>query len=209
MSQFNSKLYRVRDFVHSLINHRENQRFLVYEPTIKYAKFPSLDLHADDEETFGKSVCEEHTEVFDTLGWLGDKGVSTIIELRVPDRLANPHNELEIAKYVKRFKVETLDWRFLDMSLSIFDADDKHRIRELHLYSSGKRAAISHWLSTDGLTSFPNVRRLQRHEPIARLHVFPYHSPVSSALVRLHSCHPRDDGKIVLQRNLQVHPSRA
>jgi hypothetical protein len=159
ISQFNSKLYRVSEFVHSLINHQENAGLLSYEPTIKYARFPPLDAHMDDKEVLGRTAWEEHTEVFDILDWLRDeKQVKSIIELKVPDRLVSPHNELHIAEYVKRFAVEILDWRFLDMSLSVFPADTvKPRIRELHLYSSGKRAAISHWFSEEGLTTLPNA----------------------------------------------------
>lgn len=159
MSRFNSRLYRVYDFVRSLINHRENEGLLSYESTIRYARLPALGLSPDDKDSFGTPIREEHTEVFDVLDWLRiAKGVSSIIELQVFDRLVNPHNEERIAEYVESFGVEILDWRFLDMSLSVFDAKAKPRIRGLHLYSSGKRAAISHWLSDDGLKSLNNVR---------------------------------------------------
>lgn len=163
ISQFNSKAYRVSEFVHSLINHRENSNLLSYEPTIKYARFPALGVHVDDKEEIGKSTREEHREVFDALHWLReDKGVETILELAVPDRLVNPHNEVEIAKVVDEFKVERLNWRYLDLSLSVFQEDGnaiKPRIRELHLYSSGKRAAISHWFSDEGLITLVNVSK--------------------------------------------------
>ncbi|KAJ0119897.1 Peptidase S8/S53 [Diaporthe amygdali] len=164
ISQFNSKLYRVSEFIHSLINHQENAGLLWYEPTIKYARFPPLDVHIDDKEVFGMGAQEEHTEVFDILQWLKqEKRVKSIIELKVPDRLVNPHNELLIAKYVDDFAIEVLNWRFLDLSLSVFSADTvKPRIRELHLYSSGKRAAISHWFSDEGLITFPNANYIQK-----------------------------------------------
>ncbi|KAK3938154.1 hypothetical protein QBC46DRAFT_441511 [Diplogelasinospora grovesii] len=158
ISLFNSKSYRLYDFVQSLISHRENETLLSYEPTIKYARFPAMDLHPDDKETFGDIIRHDHREVFDVLDWLKEsKAVTSVIELKVPDRLVNPHNELQIAKYVSDFGVEVLDWRFLDLSLSVFDKDKvKPRIRGLHLYASGKRAVISHWFSSQGLESFPN-----------------------------------------------------
>lgn len=162
ISQFDSKLYRVRHFAQSLISHRENEGLLSYEPTIKYARFPALDLHPDDKDSFGIPPREEHTEVFDILEWLRNtKKVQCIIELKVPDRLVNPHNELKIAKCLKKFHVEVLDWRFLDLSLSVFPDKVRSRIRGIHLYSSGKRSAINHWLSNDGregLRSLQNVR---------------------------------------------------
>lgn len=171
VSRFNSKVYRVSDFVFSLINHRENEELLSYESTIKYARFPALDLHADDKEFIGKPASKEHTEVFHTLHWLREtKNVSSILELEVPDRLVHPHNELKIAKFVGDFGVEILNWRFLDLSLSIFDQEVRSRIRGLHLYSSGKRAAISHWLSDDGLKSFKNA---SHHQILLNLEVIP------------------------------------
>ena len=115
-------------------------------------------MKVDEKETFGDSVHAEHTEIFKVLNWLKEKKVNEIIELTVPDRLVNPHDEVKIGKYVRNFEVEVLNWRFLDMSISIFeDPKTRERIRELHLYSSGKRAVISHWLSEEGVASLPNV----------------------------------------------------
>ncbi|KAK0610020.1 hypothetical protein B0T17DRAFT_585395 [Bombardia bombarda] len=165
ISLFNSKSYLLRDFVHSLVNHRENMTLLKYEPTIKYAKFPAMDLHPDDKEVFGDTVQHDHREVFDVLKWLrADKGVTSVTELTVLDRLVNPHNELRIARCVKDFGVEILNWRFLDLSLSEFDTDKvKPKIRSLHLYASGKRAVMRHWVSEQGLVSFPNLSWVTIH----------------------------------------------
>ena len=141
-----------------MINHRENETLLSYEPTIKYASFPALDLYGDVDEPFGKGPFKEHKEVFAIFEWLKKfKGVTSILDLQVPDRLFSPHNELTIADYVEELGVETFNWRYADMSLSTFKDESKGRIKVLHLYSSGKRAAISHWLSEDGLASFKKV----------------------------------------------------
>ncbi len=112
-----------------------------------------------DRETFKENSHfeREHTEVFKVLKWLYDKGVKSIIKLKVPDRLVNPHNDLRMARQVERFKVEILDWKVLDLSISIFSVDVKGRIKELHLYSSGNRAVISHWFSPEGITSLKKV----------------------------------------------------
>ncbi|KAK0640567.1 hypothetical protein B0T16DRAFT_460740 [Cercophora newfieldiana] len=167
LSQFNSKSHRVRDFAHSLILHQEHQDLLSYEETIKYARFPALDIHSDNTNTIALPIRDEHTEVFDILDWLYQtKHVRTILELKVLDRLINPHNELDIAQYVEDFGVEVLDWRFLDMSVSVLKEGTKKRLRGLHLYSSGKRAAISHWLNKeDGLPSkaFENLQFVWIH----------------------------------------------
>lgn len=159
LSRFNSQAYPVSHFVRSLIHHSENVNLLSYEHTIKYAEFPALDLNPEHTESFGPEGLVEHTEVFEILEWLRKvKRVQEIIQLKVPDRLVSPHNEKGIATLVRDFRVEVLDWRFLDMSISIFeDVETRERIKELHLYSSGKRAAISHWLSAEGVRSLEKV----------------------------------------------------
>ncbi|KAL7792820.1 hypothetical protein V8C43DRAFT_315334 [Trichoderma afarasin] len=158
LSRFNSKKYPVSDFVRSLISHQDNPDLLSYEHTLKYAEFPNLDAKDDEKEIFGDDVHYEHTEVFLILDWLrNDKKVREIIELTVPDRLVNPHNEVKIGNYVKLFQVQALNWRFLDLSITVLpDQETKERIKELHLYASGKRAAISHWTSENGILTLPN-----------------------------------------------------
>lgn len=99
---------------------------LRYEHTLKYVEFPPLDMAPEHRETFKESthLMSNHDEVFRILDWLGSKGVTKIIRLVVPDRLVNPHNELRMASYVRRFQVESLDWRVLDLALSIFQGKD-------------------------------------------------------------------------------------
>ena len=173
LSRFNSNLYRVSDFVDSLIHNDENENLLLYEETLLYAEFPALDSKVDDRETFRDNtyLIDEHEEVFDILDWLRTKKeVQRIIELKVLDRMVNPHNEERIAAFVKDFGVERLNWRCLDLSLSVFGpnvANDKtspndeikvnDKIKELHLYSSGRRAAIDHWLGSDGIPTLTKV----------------------------------------------------
>ncbi|PTB49646.1 hypothetical protein M431DRAFT_524534 [Trichoderma harzianum CBS 226.95] len=160
LSRFNSKKYLVSDFVRSLISHQDNPDLLSYEHTLKYAEFPNLDAKDDEKEIFGDDVHYEHAEVFLILDWLrNDKKVREIIELTVPDRLVNPHNEVKIGNYVKFFQVQVLNWRFLDLSITVLpDQETKDRIKELHLYASGKRAAISHWTSENGILTLPNLK---------------------------------------------------
>ncbi|KAL6790270.1 hypothetical protein GGI42DRAFT_358914 [Trichoderma sp. SZMC 28013] len=145
----------------------ENETLLSYEETIHYAEFPALDLKGDDKQTFVDNtyLTVQHTEVFDPLTWLRDqKGVKRIVELKVPDRLINAHEETCIAEFVESFEVEHLDWRCLDLSLSVLgssvtgssssNADERminDKIKELHLYSRGRTAAIDYWLEDDGI----------------------------------------------------------
>ncbi|KAF4460275.1 hypothetical protein FALBO_12951 [Fusarium albosuccineum] len=158
MSHINSASYRVSDVVDSMIRQNQSQKHLNYEKTLRYAEFPPLDMLSDERETFKESshLKHPHTEVFRILDWLREKkNVDIIIELRVPDRLINPHDDKEMADWVNKFQVTVLDWRVLDLSISVLDKDTKDRIEKLHLYSSGNRAVVSHWFSSEGLRLLP------------------------------------------------------
>ncbi|KAI0169132.1 peptidase S8/S53 domain-containing protein, partial [Hypoxylon sp. FL1284] len=162
ISRFNSTNFRVSTFVESLISHGGTRK-LAYEHTLRYVEFPPLDTAAADRETFKESSHfeHEHNEVFKVLKWLGDKGVKSIVKLRIPDRLINPHNDREMAIEVDRFEVEVLDWKVPDLSISIFNDNVKSRIKELYLYASGNRAVISHWFSSEGIRSLEKLERLE------------------------------------------------
>jgi hypothetical protein len=183
-------MFRVSDIVDSLTlqENPESRGMHKYEPTLKYVAFPPLDTMVADREVYAenKSLKSDHDEVFKVLRWLRDRGVTKIIKLIVPDRLINPHNDVKMAKYVKQFKVEDLDWKVLDLCISIFKpvessesgstekgeatpnlqskraaqskVVEKGYLKTLHLYSSGKRAVIDHWFSKDnGVQSLTEV----------------------------------------------------
>ena len=165
ISRINSSAYRVSDFVDSLIFQDEGESRYVhqYEQTLKYVEFPPLDMMVADREAYRENsyLTRCHDEVFRILKWLESKGVEKIIKLKVPDRLVNPHDDVEMAKWVARFKVEVLDWRVLDLSISVFEnkthEDETQEIEELRLYSSGKRSVINHWFNKGGLDSLGKV----------------------------------------------------
>lgn len=173
------------DFVTSMPRQGRSYSLIRYEETIRYAEFPVLDLSTQPQTSAAQNLQRSHlqrthTEILDMLDWLYDHGVRRIITLRVPDRMAHPHDELEIASVVKRFRVEELDWRILDLSLNIFQphygpedipfvcsidnnkSNDKRSkdksvqrsyLTQLHLYTGGRRSALDHWFSTEGLAS--------------------------------------------------------
>ncbi|KAK1750547.1 subtilisin-like protein [Echria macrotheca] len=163
ISRFNSGSYRISKFVDSLTSHSGNQRLLSYEQTLRYVEFPSLDAMVSDRETYKENSHLEssHEEVFKILDWLYDKGVRKILKLKVPDRLVNPHDDRTMAEQMDRFQIERLDWKVTDLSVSIFSDKTKARIKELHLYSSGKRAVISHWLSDDKNEGVRSLTKLE------------------------------------------------
>ncbi|OAA56717.1 Peptidase S8/S53, subtilisin/kexin/sedolisin [Niveomyces insectorum RCEF 264] len=116
----------VADFVTSMPRDAQSSSLIRYEETIRYAEFSSLDRNTQPQTPAAQNqqrshLEHTHTEVLDMLKWLQDHGVRRIITLRVPDRMAHPHDELEIARVVRRFRVEKLDWRILDLSIKIFE----------------------------------------------------------------------------------------
>lgn len=143
-----------------MISQAHDGNLITYEQTLRYAEFPALDILAQEREIF-KDSCAlqfQHTELFRVLKWLRYKmKVKTIIKLKVSDRLVNSHDERTMAEAVRLFNVEVLDWKVLDLCITVFDDTSKKRLRELHLYSSGKRAVISHWFSAEGFKVLKNA----------------------------------------------------
>jgi hypothetical protein len=157
LSQFNSKFYPFDRFVKSLIQRKGESRIPShrYERTLRYAAFPSLDPSVQDRRS---DKYQEHTEVIDLLKWLKrEQKVEEIVKLKVPDRMSSPHDEENISWAVREFQVQHLDWRCLDLSFSVFDTPRADCLKTLHLYASGKRAVVSHWLSEEGIKTFPEV----------------------------------------------------
>ncbi|KAI0099044.1 hypothetical protein GGR51DRAFT_576438 [Nemania sp. FL0031] len=165
LSQFNSKFFPFTQLVKSLVRYKGEFKIASYryEPTLRYVDFPALDFNGHDRRVDGY---QSHSEVFDLLNWLQtEHGVDEIIRLKVPDRMFNPHDERTIAQMVKRFQIQVLDWRFLDLSISVFLElkPEVDCLRSIHLYASGKRAVVSHWLSPQGILSLPNVKDVKIH----------------------------------------------
>ncbi|KAI1819685.1 hypothetical protein F4861DRAFT_526015 [Xylaria intraflava] len=164
ISRFNSTSHTISTFVDSVISHGGTRKLLSYEQTLRYVEFPPLDMRVGDREIYKENSHfeQEHTEVFRILDWLREeKHVERIIRLKVPDRIVNPHNDLKMAKEIDRFKVEFLDWKVLDLSISMFSKEVKGRIKELHLYSSSNRAVLSHWFSSEGIKSLKKLETLE------------------------------------------------
>lgn len=144
-----------------------------FERILKYVAFPQLDIKPTERETYKDNTHLEkpHDEVFKVLKWLKDtKNVQRIMKLIIPDRLINPHDDSTMAKYLKEFGVEELEWKALDLCFTnLRDAMNpempeqgqggtgRSGIKSLHLFSSGNLAVIEHWLSKDGIQSLENV----------------------------------------------------
>ncbi|EYB28001.1 hypothetical protein FG05_12225 [Fusarium graminearum] len=163
LSRFDSKGFRVSEFVDSMISQADND-LITYEQTLRYVEFPPLDMLPEEREIY-KDDCPlqfQHTELFKILKWLREeKNVKTIIRLKASDRLVNCHDQRLMADGVKLFNVKVLDWKVLDLCLDIFDETCRENITDLCLYSSGNRAVISHWFSPTGFKSFKNLETVK------------------------------------------------
>ena len=103
----------------------------------------------------------EYFEAEHVLQWLKTKGVKKIVKIKVPDRLVSAHEDRTVCCYVKAFCVRHLDWRKLDLCLD--GLDEGHTIETLHLYSSGNRAVVDHWLR-----KLPTLSQVSSLDPLHR-----------------------------------------
>ena len=102
-------------------------------------------------------------DVYGTIGalfdWLWAMGVQTIKDLNIPDQRVQPLTEDFIhRKILSRFLVLNLDWRKLDMDISILKSPKTaSSLKGLKLYSSGNWSVLYHWASDDGVSALPEV----------------------------------------------------
>ncbi|KAJ3577481.1 hypothetical protein NPX13_g3087 [Xylaria arbuscula] len=162
ISLFNSSKFSLSEFAQSLPTQaslpHDAQISHHFQSVLHSAAFPTLV--PDRPDDWRGQPSSEHEEVFQCLQWLQEQNkVEEILRLRVPDRIYNPHDEHAIAEWVKTFRVQVLDWKRLDLAISAFEDSSGDSIREIHLYSSGRRATITHWLGSDGIQSLHNIRK--------------------------------------------------
>ena len=103
------------------------------------------------------------SDVYGTTGalfdWLWAMGVQTIKDLNIPDQRIQPLTEDFVhTKILSRFQVLNLDWRKLDLDISILKSPKTaSSLKKLRLYSSGNWSVLYHWASDDGVSALPEV----------------------------------------------------
>ena len=79
--------------------------------------------------------------------------VTKIIKLVARDNLSRPMPDKDIARFVKQFDIEDLDWEKYNMDLDPFRQSTEHgsssQLCKLRLYSTGHWGVIHHWTSLD------------------------------------------------------------
>lgn len=96
-------------------------------------------------------------EALTILNWLHDKKVHTILNLHVPDSLANLVSEHDMVDTFKKFnKIESLDWCVKDMSLETVQVIPG--LKKLYLYWSGNRDILKYWTGSEGVVALKEAR---------------------------------------------------
>lgn len=155
MSDFNYDSHDFQNFVQVLENFPSESancdKEWVFEDFLAYLVLPDLGRisYLDTRDVLTRFVA-----------WLLRKGVTTIIELNIPDNHVHPLAEAFVVdSFLKMFTVHKLDWRKLDISLRFLSENEsvRNNLRELQLYSSTNWGVLYHWGSPAGLPQFPNV----------------------------------------------------
>ncbi|KAF4624934.1 hypothetical protein G7Y89_g13234 [Cudoniella acicularis] len=108
------------------------------------------DLHLPLESILSKvslpalNGSEHHLEFFD---YLRDKKVTRILNLAVADMGTQDHCDGLIEDCLQGLTIDSLDWQREDVFISNLCPD----IKDLCLYSSGKKTVLDHWSSKRGL----------------------------------------------------------
>jgi hypothetical protein len=156
-SDFNQPSHDFAEFISSIWNDGPARNNLHFEQTLFYVVLP--DFYRQSSDRF-------HRDVSTLFNWLVDRGVTSIIELVIPDSLEHPmEDDFVQANILDRFSVTRLDWRKLDVNIDILTASAKSKdsLEVVHLYSSGNWSVLYHWASEEGLCKlnqpkFKNVR---------------------------------------------------
>ena len=153
MSDFNYSSHDFDFFIRDLTKYAKPDslaRDLQFEKTLLYVTLPDLELLLESNV---------HETIRDFFNWLRAMEVHTIKELNIPPSLAPPLPEdFGHTIILKHFCVERLNWRKLDMDISILKGPRTvSSLKGLKLYSSGSWSILYHWASEDGVNELPKV----------------------------------------------------
>ncbi|XDG09918.1 hypothetical protein ABKA04_009533 [Annulohypoxylon sp. FPYF3050] len=96
---------------------------------------------------------KKRDEAISILKWLKlCKGVRRVFEVSVNDCRHCPSTEEDIETALQGLKVQHLDWKRTDLSITSIAKVAKD-LKTLYLYSSGNLGAIDHWLGSNGINT--------------------------------------------------------
>jgi hypothetical protein len=90
------------------------------------------------------------------FNWLSESKVSRIFKVIIVDDGPFPHSNQVIEDSLRGFKIETWDWKKVDISSDTVVAAASGA-RTVNLYSSGNSAVLKGWSCSDGLVKLKSV----------------------------------------------------
>jgi hypothetical protein len=88
--------------------------------------------------------------------WLRDHGVRRIFKVIVIDDGEIPHSDQAIEEALRRFDIETWDWKKFDICSETIVRAAEH-VKIVYLYSSGNNAVLRGWSCEEGLVKLAMV----------------------------------------------------
>ncbi|KIW80117.1 hypothetical protein Z517_06732 [Fonsecaea pedrosoi CBS 271.37] len=97
------------------------------------------------------------------FNWLHDKGVTNIIKVIVDDLEPPSHKDESIQNALKKFDIEILDWRKIDLCPATICTSCPN-LREIHLWWSGNNGILRAWSESEGLARLERLEIIQIHQ---------------------------------------------
>ncbi|KIW98644.1 uncharacterized protein Z519_00305 [Cladophialophora bantiana CBS 173.52] len=97
------------------------------------------------------------------FNWLHDKGVTNIIKVIVDDLEPPSHKDESIQNALKKFDIEILDWRKIDLCPDTICRSCPN-LREVHLWWSGNNGILRAWSEPEGLARLERLEAIQLHQ---------------------------------------------
>ncbi|MCJ1394257.1 hypothetical protein MMC18_007135 [Xylographa bjoerkii] len=132
---------------------------------LKSIYIPQIAIDWDDEARDSKVEtdkwkCEGQTELFLVFDWLKKiKRVKKVIDVSVDD-FKRPHSDVAIINCLTELKVETWDWRRMDISSDVIANAAGEYVKVVYLYCSGLNAVLQSWSDTSGLPTLKNLEEV-------------------------------------------------
>ncbi|KAF3912211.1 hypothetical protein ABW21_db0209351 [Orbilia brochopaga] len=145
----------IRDYCITEFDNRDNVITALYQ--IGEAKTEDRRALALEKRQ-GALGLKDAKNVFD---WLYLNNVRRILRVIVVDNGENSHTDEIIINSLQRFKVETWDWRRMDLSADVIAQAAGSSVKRISLYFSGNLAVLSAWGSSSGFANKDRFPRLE------------------------------------------------
>jgi hypothetical protein len=139
-----------------------------FDEVLRYVTFGRIELQKPTQSTTESKLSKRlplkskqgkgRSDLTFFFDWLYQKNVRHILKVTVDDLKDPPHSDKAIEESLRRFQVETLDWRRVDLCPETL-YNSCRSVRELYLRWSGNRAILRAWGEPEGL---PRLGKLEK-----------------------------------------------